>query len=219
MNYSRLSLTFILPNILMDGLGQGTLVLKRIVKRLCRNVRGIILGVAVVLVLLSPANAQILQTISKNDYTVRWVNYNRLVSFDRAVKDAPRASYIVTGTFFDTSTGKVAFAKYTRNLEGFYGVTLVHRGEILFHARQQGYTTLDLNSFTERLAIGFKPDGTLVIYEAVCPLVWMAYYLKALGCSEAVALDGGSSVGVWIDGKTIIKPRRKIANIYVIYHK
>lgn len=193
-------------------IGLSRPLLKRIEKVLSSSRWGITL-VVTLLVLCGQSNALIYYKVANPHIQFKQA---RFISWDTLVReDGIKDRIIISGTFFDIKTRNLAFAKYTRDLNGFYGVTLVHKGEILYHPRQQGFETLDLNSFVSRLAVGYLKDGSLIVGQSKCPLVWMAYYMKALGCIEAVGLDGGSSVGIW-KNKTIIKPGRSLNNVYFI---
>lgn len=193
--------------------GTGMPIPKRSTKWMTKNRAGIILSMLIWVFLINIGYAFTIYSVEKP--TIQW-KQGGFRTWDVIVKEyAKKDRLIISGTFFDVCTGKIAYAKYTRNLNGFLGVTLIYGGDIYYHPRQQGYKTLDLNGWVERVAVGFKPDGTLIIGEGTCPLVMMAYYMKAAGCVEAVGLDGGSSVGIW-KNKTIIKPGRSLTNVYCI---
>lgn len=83
------------------------------------------------------------------------------------------------------------------------GPWLVHNGAYCNQVEQiraGGYTGLMEGSFRERAGIGVTTDG-LVVHIAFdsATLAGLAVALKEEGCKDAIALDGGGSVGV-VDG-------------------
>ena len=205
---------------LLQRLGMGMFIPKRSIRGLTSNRRGIFLIGYVFLsgiCLINHGYAADLQSYRVASPEIHWVNYNRPVEWEDALNKCARMDNIViTGTFFDMNTYKPAYAKYTRNLRGFYGVTLVKDGEICYHPRQQGYKTLDLNSFTRRIAVGYTKNGDLILCWGTQPLLSVAIYMKILGCEDVVGLDGGGSAGVYIRGNTELTPQRRISNVYII---
>lgn len=207
-----------LLDLLMRVVGLGMPIPKRSTKWMTSNRAGIF-SMLIFLCLLNIGYAVELPGkcfVIKNP-KVQWVVLDKQSSWDNVLgRYARMDNIIISGTFFDLRTGKVCYAKYTRNLQSFLGVTLVLGGDIYYHPRQQGYKTLDLNTFTERVAVGYTKDNELVIGWGKMPLMLMSYYMRSEGCVDAVALDGGSSAGVYIKGMTMLHPGRKMSNIYVI---
>lgn len=161
----------------------------------------------------------------KQPYSVEFKDFSKALSFEEIVhQKALPNSVIINGTFFDIKTHKLAFARYTRNLNGFYGVTLVVNREILYHPQAQGYKNLDTTSWVYRTAVGYKSNGNILIIIAKCPLKLLATTMLVLGCQDAVALDGGSSSGLWSSlapGAPCywLRPTKKITNVYIIRKK
>jgi hypothetical protein len=47
--------------------------------------------------------------------------------------------------------------------------------------------------------------------------IWkMAKIMKSLKAKEAMCLDGGSSSGMYVQGKLLVKPNRELTNILVV---
>lgn len=68
---------------------------------------------------------------------------------------------------------------------------------------QNGYSGLTATSQRERAAIGIRQDGMVVHYATMAAtLVQLAEKMKALGCVDAINVDGGGSVGV-LDGGSL----------------
>ena len=208
------------PASRLDGwAGQGSTMSSKVLTKVRTTTGRALLSMLMLVFLINIGYCASFKYISKNVYSVQWVNYDKKVSFRDIVKKNTKADYIISGTFFDIKTGLVAFAPYTRDLEGFYGVTLVENGVICYHPTQQGYKTLNTTSCVPRLGVGIK-DGKWVIFEDRCPLYWLAMEMWSFGCRDAVGLDGGSSVGIYSkkDG-FLIYPKRSITNAYTFCRK
>ena len=89
------------------------------------------------------------------------------------------------------------------------GPWLVRAGktsDIAAEIKRCGFSGLMENSLRERAAIGIRDDGVIVHYADVSMTLYeLAAKMRALGCRDAINLDGGGSVGV-IDpsGKVLI---------------
>lgn len=60
-----------------------------------------------------------------------------------------------------------------------------------------GFSGLMEDAWRERAAIGIREDGSVVHYATMsAALIQVAYQMLALGCVDAINLDGGGSVGV-----------------------
>ncbi len=70
-----------------------------------------------------------------------------------------------------------------------------------------------------KMAIGVKPDGTVVIAHATCTMKNMGNVMKGLGCKEAISLDGGASCALYNKGGCIISPGRVLSNMLVFSKK
>jgi len=70
-----------------------------------------------------------------------------------------------------------------------------------------------------RLGVGITRDNHLLLVVTRKPvyLSRFARALRAIGVVDAINLDGGSSIGVYYKGKTLIAPKRKLTNLMVIY--
>ena len=89
------------------------------------------------------------------------------------------------------------------------GPWLVRAGktsDIAAEIKRCGFSGLMENSLRERAAIGIRDDGVIVHYADVSMTLYeLAAKMRALGCRDAINLDGGGSIGV-IDpsGKVLI---------------
>ena len=80
------------------------------------------------------------------------------------------------------------------------GPWLVRNGLLtsIFHEIQRGgYTGFSTDVSKEQAAIGIRNDGKVVHYaDMSCTLEHLAELMLGLGCTDAIKLDGGGSVGV-----------------------
>jgi exopolysaccharide biosynthesis protein len=70
-----------------------------------------------------------------------------------------------------------------------------------------------------RSAIGYMPNGTVVVVTTNATIEDLAQLMYKLGCYEAMNLDGGASSGMWYEGAYIRKPGREISNALIIKYK
>lgn len=94
------------------------------------------------------------------------------------------------------------------------GPRLVKSGTAVFDPKTEGFTsTKILESSGARSAIGVKKDGTIVLVTTVATVKDLSGIMKELGCVDAMNLDGGASSGLYVNGRYITKPGRKLSNI------
>lgn len=110
-----------------------------------------------------------------------------------AVKDG-KAEIAKTANYDQVTSARFAFSA---------GPWLVRDGKVCNIANEiksAGFSGLMEGSQRERAAIGIRSDGMVVHYATMAAtLVQIAEKMKALGCADAINLDGGGSVGV-LDG-------------------
>lgn len=99
------------------------------------------------------------------------------------------------------------------------GPSLVWSGGVNSSFTGEGITASDILAGTNRkVAIGTKNNGnTVVMMTAYCNLKQLANTAASIGCQNAMNLDGGSSAGIYYDGKWLIQPDRLLNNM--IYFK
>jgi len=109
------------------------------------------------------------------------------------VKDG-KAEIAKTANYDQVTSARFAFSA---------GPWLVRGGQVCNIAGELaacGFSGLMHTSQRERAAIGIRQDGMVVHYATMAAtLVQIAEKMKALGCADAINLDGGGSVGV-LDG-------------------
>lgn len=100
------------------------------------------------------------------------------------------------------------------------GPRLIRQGEIRIAPRTEGFSDPNVMGVANRSAIGFPADRTrlfLVTFLTRLPLWREARVMKAMGCYEAMNLDGGSSVALSQRGRILVAPKRELTNVIVIY--
>ncbi len=71
---------------------------------------------------------------------------------------------------------------------------------------------------SSRTALGVRADGTLVFFTAFSATIpQLREAMLALGCVDAVNLDGGASVALYYDGKILAAPGRELATTIRIF--
>ncbi len=107
------------------------------------------------------------------------------------------------------------YAPDAKSLETLIGTgpLLIHNGKINPVPKAEGYTDPAVWSNAARTAVGIINNKKLVFVSTRerLSLRALARVMKALGARDAIALDGGSSVGFAWRGKVMIHPKRRIA--------
>ena len=99
------------------------------------------------------------------------------------------------------------------------GPRLLTQGEVLLNGRAEGFHDPRVFGSAPRSALAWRPDGVLIfltIQENIS-LRNLAYVCQHLGASEAMALDGGSSSGLYAEGRTLTRPGRSLSNLLLVY--
>jgi hypothetical protein len=100
------------------------------------------------------------------------------------------------------------------------GPRLLKNGQISVNPKREGFTDPNVMGIAVRSAIGFPERGKrllLVTFLTPVSLKKEAAIMQALGCHEAMNLDGGSSVGL-AQGNQIVRPAgRELTNVITIY--
>ncbi|MCL2058091.1 MAG: phosphodiester glycosidase family protein [Oscillospiraceae bacterium] len=83
--------------------------------------------------------------------------------------------------------------------------------------QSNGITSEDMTRTHQRTLVGVRTDGSLLIAEGATNYDRAADTLLALGCVDAMAVDGGASSFLYANGKTIQQAGRNLNNIVVVY--
>lgn len=82
------------------------------------------------------------------------------------------------------------------------GPWLVRGGDIV--TQYGNFAGVNPAASVERVAVGILDQETVIVATSTCTLGEMARWLRDHGCMNAIAGDGGSSVSLVVDGKTVI---------------
>lgn len=100
------------------------------------------------------------------------------------------------------------------------GPRLLRRGKIWLKPGLEGFKDPHVLGKASRSAIGFPASGKqliLVTFRDFLTLPQEARAMRAIGCSEAMNLDGGSSNALAVGNKIIVPARRPLTNVILIY--
>lgn len=84
--------------------------------------------------------------------------------------------------------------------------------------RSEGYADSLTAYAAIRVCIGIKPNGNLVIAQAYCTVQNLAGVMAAMGCRDAMNLDGGGSANIFVDGTWLYGPQSRLLN-NILYFK
>ena len=101
------------------------------------------------------------------------------------------------------------------------GPRLLESGQVCLDARGEGFRDPHVLGIARRAAVGLTYMNRLVMVntEKSCSLDRLAGIMKDLGCTDAVNLDGGSSVAMHYRGRTIASPGRNLTNVLLVYEQ
>ncbi|MDE2126991.1 MAG: phosphodiester glycosidase family protein [Armatimonadetes bacterium] len=101
------------------------------------------------------------------------------------------------------------------------GPRLVRSGRAGVNAGREGFHDHQLLSPATRAAVGLTSDNRLVFAATrdKISLPRMAMVMKALGCRNAIELDGGASLAFYYRGSYLITPRRPLTNLILVYDR
>jgi tetratricopeptide (TPR) repeat protein len=99
------------------------------------------------------------------------------------------------------------------------GPTLVHKSAIAVDPRSEGFTDPHVLGEASRAAVGLTARSKLLLVATDrCISLWkLAKAMRALGCTEAINLDGGSSTALYYRGRWLVTPRRKLVNLLAVF--
>lgn len=99
------------------------------------------------------------------------------------------------------------------------GLWLVRDNEIAVNPRAQGFSPLLQQHADPRVGVGITEDGRLILAATKTPvsLTQWARALRSLGAVNALNYDGGSSTGLFVGGKSVIAPGRKLTNALAVF--
>ncbi|HEX2927419.1 MAG TPA: phosphodiester glycosidase family protein [Ruminiclostridium sp.] len=98
------------------------------------------------------------------------------------------------------------------------GPTLLKSGVILANGKKEGFTEAKINTArSQRSFAGYTKNNTLILATVPNVTVYeLAEVAKAMGCVDALNLDGGASSGLYYKGRVVTTPGRKLSNALVV---
>jgi len=101
------------------------------------------------------------------------------------------------------------------------GPTLVYKGNTYYFNPQEGHKDQGLYRNTRRSVLGITGDNKLLItgIDRDVSLQETGRIMKSLGAYYACNLDGGTSTGLYVDGKYLIRPGRTVSNFLAVFEK
>jgi exopolysaccharide biosynthesis protein len=102
------------------------------------------------------------------------------------------------------------------------GPRLVKGGKVWLSPLSEGFKDSHVLGVGSRTAIGFPASRDklfLVTFLDSLSLEAEAKVMQAIGCFEAMNLDGGASVGLAHQGKILLPPGRNLTNVLVVYDR
>ncbi|MBD2492718.1 phosphodiester glycosidase family protein [Nostoc sp. FACHB-280] len=100
------------------------------------------------------------------------------------------------------------------------GPRLLRQGQIWLNPGLEGFKDPHVLGKGARTAIGFPADGKklfLVNFDSSLSLQQTAQAMKAIGCHEAMNLDGGASKALAANNKILVPAGRPLTNVIVVY--
>jgi hypothetical protein len=101
------------------------------------------------------------------------------------------------------------------------GIRLVQNGQYAVYPRQQGFRDPGLFRPATRTAVGLDNRNRLLMV-AVNKQIYLsdlAAIMMELGCTDAMALDGGTSTGLAYGGEVILMPGRTLTNVLMVVQR
>jgi exopolysaccharide biosynthesis protein len=102
------------------------------------------------------------------------------------------------------------------------GPRLVKQGKVWLSPLSEGFKDAHVLGVGSRTAIGFPASRDklfLVTFLDSLSLEAEAKIMLAIGCFEAMNLDGGDSVGLAHQGQILLPPGRNLTNVLVVYDR
>jgi hypothetical protein len=121
--------------------------------------------------------------------------------------------------------GRVAWGR-TADWSGYEtvlaaGPTLIKQGRVDLKPRAEGFADPRLLQPPPRSAVGLTARRRLLLVSVpqAVTLDRLAEVMKALGCVEAMNLDGGASRALYYRGEVIARPRQRLSHLLVAYEQ
>lgn len=131
-----------------------------------------------------------------------------------------RTALIVQGPLATITRITTAAMDFTGKVENLLacGPRLLTDGRITVYPAAEGFRDRRLFRPARRSAIGVTRNGKVVMAVIVTPvtLTKAAKIMRALGCVDAMNLDGGGSSALYCAGKFFVHPNRKLSTALMV---
>lgn len=99
------------------------------------------------------------------------------------------------------------------------GPRLLLNGRVWLYPAGEGFRDKRVYARSKRTAVGITKRNKLlmVVVERPITLRRLAYVMKALGATDAIALDGGGSTFLYYRNQVKVFPQRRLTNLLVVY--
>jgi exopolysaccharide biosynthesis protein len=99
------------------------------------------------------------------------------------------------------------------------GPRLVTDGVVDVEPSAEGFHDAHMLNRNGRVAVGVTASNRLIFVVTRKPvyLSALARAMKDLGVTNAINLDGGSSIGLYYKGSVLIRPSRQLTNLVLVY--
>lgn len=99
------------------------------------------------------------------------------------------------------------------------GPRLLLDGEVAVDAGREGFRDPHVLGRAPRTAVGVTGHNKLLLVAVLraVTLTELAKTMRAMGCVQAMNLDGGSSSAMYFDGKAMVWPQRPLVNLLVVH--
>lgn len=99
------------------------------------------------------------------------------------------------------------------------GPRLLRRGRVVLDPHAERFKDKHMLAPNSRIGVGVTRGNKLVFVMTRKPIYLgrLAKVMRALGVSEAMNLDAGTSTGFYYNGTTLAKPGRSLTNMIVVY--
>lgn len=99
------------------------------------------------------------------------------------------------------------------------GPRLLQNGKVALYPPGEGFRDRRVYARGKRVAVGVTKHNKLlmVVVEQPVSLRRLAWIMRGLGATDAMALDGGGSCCLYYRRKVKVLPRRKLTNLLVVY--
>lgn len=99
------------------------------------------------------------------------------------------------------------------------GPRLLQNGQVALYPPGEGFRDKRVYANGKRVAVGVTKQNKLIlaVVEQPVSLRRLAWIMRGLGATDAIALDGGGSSALYYRREVKVLPKRKLTNLLVVY--